>query len=437
MTQEATSIPQPGRREGYGADAGSLVLGFIPLVDCAPLVVAAEKGFGRSEGLDLTLVREVSWANIRDRVALGHFDAAHMLGPMPIASSLGIGRPSVAMVAPFSLGLGGNAITLSSDLFVAMGQVSPGRSDAFRRFEPAAVGAAFAAVLRERHSAGREAPTLAIVHPFSGHNYELRYWLAAAGIDPDVDVRLTVLPPSMMVDGMVERQIDGFCAGEPWNSLAVEAGAGVVAVTKSALWRHSPEKVLGLRAEFAERYPAETSALLRALSHAALWAGEPENQAELAALLAGAAYVGTPAPIIARALEGRLVRVMDQTAEVVPDFMVFHRHAANFPWLSHALWFYAQMVRWGQVEHTPERVEAVRRVYRPDLYRAALSSTATDLPRASAKIEGALKHPTPVSSRFGTLTLGPDGFFDGRLFDPEQLDHYLSSAASFQRPNAK
>ncbi len=436
MTNGAAST-QHGSRIGEGADAGSLTLGFIPLVDCAPLVVAADKGFARDEGLALTLVREVSWANIRDRVALGHFDAAHMLGPMPIASSLGVGRPPVAMVAPFSLGLGGNAITLSADLFRAMGETPAGQTDAFRSFEPSVMGQAFAAALRERRAAGDEPPTLAIVHPLSGHNYELRYWLAAAGLDPDADVRLTVLPPSMMVDGLVERQIDGFCAGEPWNSLAVETGAGVLAVTKSALWRQGPEKVLGLRAEFTERYPEQTAALLRALSRSARWAGQPENQAELAFLLARPDYVGTPAPIIERALEGRLRRVSGRSAEGVPDFLVFHRHAANFPWLSHALWFYAQMVRWGHVEHTPNHVDTARRVYRPDLYRAALSSTRTDLPRASAKIEGALQHPTPVASRFGTLTLGPDGFFDGRLFDPEQLDQYLGSFASISRETAK
>ncbi len=429
----APARPVRGERVGNGAEGGALTLGFIPLVDCAPLVVAAEKGFGRREGLDLTLVREVSWANIRDRVGLGHFDAAHMLGPMPIASSLGIGRPRVAMVAPFSLGLGGNAITLSPDLFSAMADAAADETEGFRRFDPAIMGHAFAAVVRDRRAGGREPPTLAVVHPFSGHNYELRYWLAAAGIDPDGDVRLTVLPPSMMVNGMIERQIDGFCAGEPWNSLAVEAGAGVIAVTKSALWRQGPEKVLGLRTEFAQRFPEQTAALVRALAQAAQWAGEPRNETELAALLADPGYLGTPASIIERDLQGRLLRVPGQAVEVVPDFLVFHRYAANFPWLSHALWFYAQMVRWGHVEHTAAHAETAGRTYRPDLYRAALASTGADLPRASAKVEGALQHPTPVASRFGTMTLGPDGFFDGRLFDPDQLDQYISSF-SFRPP---
>lgn len=412
------------------AAAGALTLGFIPLVDCAPLAVAREKGFARAEGLDLALVREISWANIRDRVALGYFDAAQMLGPMPVASALGLGRPAVSVVAPVALSLGGNAITLAPDLFAAMRERTDDAAT-FDRFEPLAVGRAFAAVLAQRRREGAAPPTLAVVHPFSGQNYELRYWLAAAGVDPDADVRLTVLPPSMMVEGMAERQIDGFCAGEPWNSLTVEAGAGVIAVTKSALWRQGPEKVLGLRADFAERRPAVTAALVRALVRAAEWAGRPENRADLAALLADPAYLGAPAAIVERALGGRLVRKAGEPAAPVPDFMLFHRCAATFPWVSHAQWYYAQMVRWGHVRHTPEAAEVARRTYRPDLYRAALADTATDLPRASAKVEGALRHPTPVASRFGTMVLGPDGFFDGRPFDPDQLDRYI---AAFARP---
>lgn len=404
----------------------AVTLGFIPLVDCAALVVAQAKGFAEAEGLELRLVRETSWANIRDLVALGHLDAAHMLGPMAIAATLGIGRPADATIAPLSLGLGGNAITLSSDLFAAMRAIGGD----FGQYEPASMGAALRAVLKRRRPAGLEPPTLAVVHPFSGHHYELRYWLAACGIDPDADVRLTVLPPPRMVEALVDGRIQGFCAGEPWNSLAVEAGAGVIAVTKSALWRQGPEKVLGLRAEFAERRPDVVAALIRALVAAAAWAGDPRNGAELAALLAGRDYLDVPAEIVARALAGRLVRVAGQDAERVPDFFVPSRHAANFPWRSHAQWFYAQMVRWGHVAHSAAHAEAARNSYRPDLFRAALRGAGTDLPRADAKIEGALRHETPVASRFGTMMLGPDGFFDGKLFDPDRLDEYIGAFGS-------
>jgi NitT/TauT family transport system ATP-binding protein len=401
---------------------GQLTLGFIPLVDCAPLVVAKEKGFAADEGLSLELVRETSWANIRDRVMVGHFDAAHMLGPMPIASTLGIGHVEAPMIAPFSFGLGGNAITLSRSVFAEM--EAAGASLAMGPLE---MGQALAKVVSGRRDRGDAMLTLAVVHPFSGHNYELRYWLAVAGIDPDQEVRITVLPPSSMAAALLERQIDGFCVGEPWNSLAVEAGAGVIAVTKSALWRQGPEKVLGFRADFAQRWPERLSALIRALYKAAEWAGRKENHSELGRILAAPDYLAAPAEIVERALSGNLVRTSGGAPEPIPDFLVFHDHAANFPWQSHSLWFYSQMVRWGQAPYSPDFAERARQVYRPDLYRGALARTGIDLPRASAKVEGALKTATPVASRNGAMILGPDGFFDGRLFDPDQLEAYLES----------
>jgi ABC-type nitrate/sulfonate/bicarbonate transport system substrate-binding protein len=405
-----------------GSSLVALTLGFIPLVDCAPLIVAKEKGFAAEEGLALTLTRERSWANIRDRVMLGHFDAAQMLGPMPIASTLGVGHVETPMIAPFSLGLGGNAITVSPAVFAEM--EAAGANLAAR---PAEMGRALENAVFRRRNKGAPPLTLAVVHPFSGHNYELRYWLASAGVDPDYDVRITVLPPSAMVGAVLDRQIDGFCVGEPWNSLAVDAGAGVIIVTKSALWRQGPEKVLGFRADFAERWPERLAALVRALYKAADWTGRDENHGELSRMLAAPTYLGTPADVILRALACRLVKTRGGEPESVPDFLVFHDHAANFPWQSHSLWFYSQMVRWGQVGYSRALAQKARLVYRPDLYRAALASTGIDLPRASAKVEGALKTATPVASRTGAMVLGPDGFFDGRLFDPDEVEAYLES----------
>lgn len=410
-------------REAGGGSGGDqlLKLGFIPLVDCAPLVVAAEKGFAAAEGLHLELVRETSWANIRDRVMLGHFDGAHMLGPLPIATTLGIGgHVEVPMVAPFSLGLGGNAVTVSEPLFSEMQSAGVRLGDG-----PADMAKAIGAVVAARDSRADPVVTIAMVHPFSGHNYELRYWLASAGIDPDHDVRLVVLPPPFMVDALKEGQVDAFCVGEPWNSLAVDEGVGVIVATKSALWRQGPEKVLGLRARFAEDHPDRLHRLVRALYRAAAWAGDPANRDDLADLLAQPAYVGAPATIIRRALGGELHLRSGEPPAAVPDFLVFHDHAANFPWQSHALWFYSQMVRWGQIGHDRATADRARLVYRPDLYRAALKTTNADLPSASAKVEGALLAQEPVASRNGRMVLGPDGFFDGLLFDPDDIEGYL------------
>lgn len=412
------------------ADAEEVTLGFIPLVDCAPLVVAAEMGFAEAEGFKLRLVREASWANIRDRVMLGHFDGAQMLGPMPIAATLGIAQIEQAMVAPIALGLGGNAITLSQALFEAMAA----RAGVAVEDGPTAMGRALAAVVEERRAANRPPLTFAAVYPFSGHNYELRYWLAGSGIDPDADVRITVLPPPSMVDALTRGRIDGFCVGEPWSSIAVDGGIGTIVTTKSALWRQSPEKVLGMQEAFAMRQPERVAALVRAIWRAGAWLSDPGHVEAAAELLARPGYVGVAPEVIARSLSCRIVCERGKAPVHVPDFLVFSAHAANFPWRSHALWFYSQMVRWGQVDFDQAAARRAWNVYRPDLYRAALEGTGADLPSAGAKVEGALTIETPVASRRGRLTLGPDGFFDGMLFDPDAMEDYIRSFSIPARP---
>lgn len=387
------------------------VVGFIPLMDCAPLAVAVEKGFAAEEGIDLRLVRETSWANIRDRVVVGHFDAAHMLGPMAIASTLGVGHLKVPMAAPLSLGLGGNAITVSLrvwDLMVAEG--------ATLSSSPRALGESLRNVVHARERAQKQPFTFAMVYPFSAHNYELRYWLAACGIDPDRDVRLVVIPPPLLVDAMREGQIDGFCVGEPWNSLAVSVGVGCIALPTTAIWRLSPEKVLGCRLEWTQRHPDRLQALVRALYQAALWCERPENHVELSRLLAEPRFVGAPAETLLRGLSNRLYLQPDGEAQQLRDFYLPASQAATFPWVSHALWFYSQMVRWGQVAFDPEHVAQVRATYRPDLYRLALAKTAANIPSVDAKTEGAQQ-------------FGPDGFFDDVRFDSDDLPAYLRTLA--------
>jgi len=398
---------------------GVVVIGFIPLLDCAPLIVAAEKGFAADAGIDLTLVRETSWANIRDRVVVGHFDAAHMLGPMAIASTLGIGHLQVPMVAPFSLGLGGNAITVSTSLWQQM-TVAGAAVGA----DPQIQAQALKQVIKAKERARQTPLTFAMVYPFSCHNYELRYWLAAAGIDPDVDVRLIVLPPPLLVDAMREGQIDGFCVGEPWNSLAVSVGVGCIVTPTSAIWRLSPEKVLGCKLDWAQRYPERLGALIRALHRSSEWCGQTQNHADLARLLAQPKYVGAPAEILQRGLANQLSLVPSGTPRAVQDFYVPSRQAATFPWTSHAAWFYAQMVRWKQVEFSAEHLVAVRATYRPDLYRAALAPLNVDVPMHDGKIEGSSPLAREILSSKGRLRYGPDGFFDNRIFDPDDLRAY-------------
>jgi NitT/TauT family transport system ATP-binding protein len=287
--------------------------------------------------------------------------------------------------------------------------------------DPAAAGLALKAVVNRRGAA--EPLRFAVVHPHSGHNYELRYWLAASGIDPDRDIEIVILPPPLMADALGAGRIDGYCAGEPWNTAAAAKHVGRIVTAKAMIWKSSPEKVLGVAARWAEANPEALAALLRALYHSAEWCAAAANHAELARLLGGPAYVDCPPDWLMPALTGE-IRV-GETVVPVPDFFLPQAKAATFPWKSHALWFYAQMVRWGQVAASPHNEQIARETYRPDLYRAALKPLGVALPGANAKIEGALMRATPVGSAGASLTLGPDGFFDGRIFDPDRIDEYL------------
>src|SRR5262245_17746991 len=298
-----------------------ITIGFIPLLDCATIVAALENGFATLESIDISLVRETSWANIRDRLIIGHFDAAHLLGPMAVASSLGVGHLQVPMIAPFALGLGGNAVTVSMPLWEQM----QGEGAKFGG-NPRMQGTALARVVGRRASAGEAPLTFGMVYPFSCHNYELRYWLAAVGIDPDRDVRLVVIPPPYLADAMRAGQIDGFCVGEPWNSVAVSEGVGTIVTPTTAIWPHSPEKVLGCRASWAEGNASKLDALIRALHRASLWCEEPANYADLAHMLAASRYIGAPAELLHAALTNQLPLLSGAGPTALPDFYVSARH---------------------------------------------------------------------------------------------------------------
>jgi two-component system, oxyanion-binding sensor len=393
---------------------------FMPLTDSAILLVATHLGFAEDEGVALKLTRETSWANVRDRMAVGHFDVAHMLAPMPVAFNLGLSPLALNVVAPMALGLGGNAITVSKNLHDEMQ-----KSHNFNVLEPDTAGRALKMVIEATQKQKRRKLTFAVVHPHSVHNFELRYWLAACGIRPELDVDIVVVPPPLMPDALAADRIDGFCVGEPWNSVAAQKGHGAIATVKAAIWRSSPEKVLGVRQNWADQNPGVLGALLRAMVKAAEWCGNAENHHRLATLLALPEHINQPAYLIEAGLAGRLINA-GESAIVVNDFFVAFDRAATFPWQSHALWLYTQMVRWGHISHSIENAELARLSYRPDLYRAALKPLEVALPGANSKVEGALLSPTPVGASGSGLVLGPDGFFDGQIFDPSKLDSYLA-----------
>jgi NitT/TauT family transport system ATP-binding protein len=326
-----------------------------------------------------------------------------MLGPMVVAATLGAGQLHVPLLAPMALGLGGNAITVSGGLWDAM-QAEGAQLGA----PPEASAAALARVIGQRHRAGLPPLTFAMVFPFSNHNYELRYWLASAGIDPDADIRLVVVPPPLLVNALGSGQVDGFCVGEPWNSLAVATGLGCIAATTTDIWERSPEKVLGMRRDWAEAHPDDVAALVRAVTRAAAWCDEAANHAELARLLSEPRFVGVPASVLRAALDGRLPFSQGALPEQRPEFMHFARHWATVPWPEHAAWYLSQMLLWGQLAPQPGQREIAVAAFRDDLYRAAVLSLG---PQAQ-----------PPVARPG----GVGRFFDGRHFDMTDIEAYIA-----------
>ena len=363
-----------------------IVTGFMPLLDCAALVAAAECGFAAHEGLDLRLVRDTSWANIRDRLLVGQFQAAHMLGPMVLASSLGVGHLKVPLVAPVALGAGGNTVAVSTELAEEL-RVAGGGDD----FDPARMGAALRKVVGERARSRRPPLTLAHVYPFSCHNYLLRHWLAASGIDPDVDVQLLVIPPPLLADALRAGQIDGFCAGEPWGSVSVATGVGALITTGMRIWPHGPEKVLAVRADWAAAEPQAVAAFVRAIVRAAHWCDDADNRPELAKLLSGPRYVGVPPTLLLDALEGLLTRRPGCEAEPAGTVIEFAAGDATVPWPEHARWHYRQMVRWQQLAHSADAEATAAHCFRSDLYAQALAhGSAPRRTRDDALFDGTL-----------------------------------------------
>ena len=395
-----------------------LRIGFLPLVDAALPILAREFGFAEEEGLDLELVRDMSWATVADRLLYGHSDAAHLVAPLAIATTLGLGRPAVPLAVPFVLGLNGNAVTLRPDLAERI--TTPGVPGDAR-----AIGARLAELVRTEPRPLR----FGVVHRYSSHNYMLRYWLAGSGIDPDRDVEIVTVAPPFAADALAGGEVDGICVGEPWNSVAVEAGAGAIALVTSQIWLRGVEKVLAIKRERLEAEAELFARLIRALYRAGEAFVDPGRLDAVCETLAGPAYLDGHAGLIRAAVTDRLVFAKGHAPVHVPHFMFQHREAANFPWISQAAWLYAQMVRAGHLTHSAANYAAAQAVLRPDVYRAALRESGAALPGASSKLEGGLEGPTAVGTVQGRLVLGADRFFDGRSFDPDRIDEYLGAAA--------
>lgn len=392
-----------------------LSIGFLPLVDAALPILAHEHGFAEEEGLNLRLVRDMSWATVLDRLLYGHTDAAHMVAPLAIATTLGRGRPAQPLAVPFVLGLNGNAITFRPELAQQLTQ--PGKLG-----DPALAGRRLAEIVRGSARKLR----FGVVHRYSSHNYMMRYWLAASGIRPDEDVEITTVAPPYCADALEAGEVDAICVGEPWNSVAVERGAGQIVLATAQIWRRGVEKVLALRQPVLEEKREATEALIRALVRAGRHFVDPANWEANAAILSRPAYIDGDPGLIQRAIADRLL--LQKGGDVVhfADFMFQYREAANFPWVSQAEWLYTQMVRWDGMAYSADDAEKAARVFRPDVYRSALLGTSEPLPGASSKVEGSLVQRTAVTAQQGAMVMEDNRFFDGVPFDPADLAGYLS-----------
>lgn len=401
-------------------------LGFIKLTDMAPLAIAKEKGFFAEEGLNVTLEPQANWKVLLDGVIGGQLDGAHMLAGQPLAATIGYGTKA-DLIAPLSLDLNGNAITLSNRVWNEIKPTLP--MDGGKITHPISA-AALKPVVAKFQQQGKPF-NMGMVFPVSTHNYELRYWLAAGGLKPgfytegDVsgtvgaDVKLSVTPPPQMPATLEAGTIEGYSVGEPWNQAAVFKKIGVPVITDDEIWNDNPEKVLGLRKDFAEKYPATTVAMIRAIIKAQQWldADGGANRAEAVEILSRPNYVGADAEVIAASMTGRFTFEPGDTREA-EGFNIFFDKFAGYPYYSDAIWYLTQMRRWGQIaDDKPDQwyFDTARAVYRPDLYLAAASKLvdAGVIPSASV----------PETDGYRGEQ---GGFIDGITYDGKRPNEYLT-----------
>ncbi len=360
-----------------------LTFGFIKLTDMAPLAVAYENGYFLDEGLFVTLEAQANWKVLLDGVIGGQLDGAHMLAGQPLAATIGFGTKA-HIITPFSMDLNGNGITVSNEIWDKMKPNVPKMADG-RPQHP--ISAAALKPVVEDYKAQGKPFNMGMVFPVSTHNYEIRYWLAAGGLEPGyyspdnitgqigADVLLSVTPPPQMPATMEAGTIYGYSVGEPWNQQAVFKGIGVPVITDYELWKNNPEKVFGITAEFAEKYPNTTLAITKALIRAAIWLDENDNanRPEAVKMLSRSEYVGADAEVIANSMTGTFEYEKGDKRSV-PDFNVFFRYNATYPYYSDAVWYLTQMRRWGQIaEAKPDSWydEVAKSVYKPGIYLKA------------------------------------------------------------------
>ncbi|MGE0421815.1 MAG: CmpA/NrtA family ABC transporter substrate-binding protein [Reyranellaceae bacterium] len=372
-----------GRARAAKLEKDTLKLGFIKLTDMVPLAIAQEKGFFEDEGLFVSLEPQANWKVLLDRTIDGALDGAHMLAGQPLGATIGFGTKAEVITA-FSMDLNGNGITVSNEVWEMMKAVVPKQADG-KPVRPVKAEH-LKPVIEAFHAKGR-AFKMGMVFPVSTHNYELRYWLASGGIHPGyysgtditgnimAEALLSVTPPPQMPATLEAGTINGYCVGEPWNQQAVFKGIGVPVITDYEIWKNNPEKVFGVTRAWADKHPNTHLALVKALIRAAMWldAENDKNRKEAAKIISKAEYVGADYNVIANSMTGTF-EYEKGDKRPVPDFNVFFRYFATYPYYSDAVWYLSQMRRWGQItEGKPDSWyhDVARQVYRPDIYLKA------------------------------------------------------------------
>jgi len=412
-------------------EKAELKFGFIKLTDMAPLAIAYEKGFFEDEGLYVTLEAQANWKVLLDRVIDGELDGAHMLAGQPLGATIGFGTQAHVITA-FSMDLNGNGITVSNDIWEKMKKYVPMKDG--KPVHP--IKADYLKPVVDEYKKEGKPFKMGMVFPVSTHNYELRYWLAAGGINPGfyapakgditgqlkADALLSVTPPPQMPATMEAGTIYGYCVGEPWNQQAVFKGIGVPVVTDYEIWKDNPEKVFGVSKAWADKYPNTHIRVVKALIRAAQWldANSDKNRPEAVKILSKSQYVGADYDVIANSMTGTFEYEKGDKRKL-PDFNVFFRYNATYPYYSDAIWYLTQMRRWGQIpEQKPDSwyMETAKKVYRPDIYATAAKELI-----AEGKVQASDFPDFATESGFRKPQTH---FIDGVVYDGTKPNDYLT-----------
>ncbi|KJD36558.1 nitrate ABC transporter substrate-binding protein [Tamlana sedimentorum] len=420
------AVAETSKTKTLEIEKPQLTFGFIKLTDMAPLAIAKEKGFFEDEGLFVSVEAQSNWKNVLDRVIDGQLDGSHMLAGQPIAAGAGFGRQA-DLVTPFSMDLNGNGITVSNDVWSKMKPNVPTGEDG-KPVHPIKAEA-LKPVIADYKNSGK-AFKMGMVFPVSTHNYEIRYWLAAAGIHPgmytaenvqgqiDAEVLLSVTPPPQMPATLEAGTIYGYCVGEPWNQQAVFKGIGVPVTTNYDIWKNNPEKVFVMTKKFVEENPNTAIAVTKALIRAGKWLDEPGNRAEAVKILSMSQYVGADEAVLANSMTGTFEFEKGDKREM-PDFNVFYKYNATYPFYSDGIWFLTQMRRWGQIpEAKPAEwyAETIKDIYRPDIWKKA----------ADLLVEEGHIPASDVPTTDGYKPATTD-FIDGKTYDAKDPIAYINS----------